>query len=106
MVLQPFIENSIWHGIMNKNEPGHIRIEISEENDLLKCLIEDDGVGRELAMEMKNQEKSRSFGLKITEERLKLFGKQKLQEWIQFIDLKDQRNQACGTRVLVNIPIH
>jgi len=106
MVLQPFIENAIWHGLMHKDAPGHIHIKISEESDELKCIIEDDGVGREMALKFKDREnKNKSMGLKITEERLKLIGKEKLRDWIRIVDLKDSLNRASGTRVDISIPI-
>jgi tetratricopeptide (TPR) repeat protein len=107
MVLQPFIENAIWHGLMHKSEPGRIRILIRQEEEELKCTIEDDGVGREMALRFSDQaNKSRSLGLKITEERLKLISKQKLNELIQIVDLKDSFNQALGTRVNISIPLN
>lgn len=108
MVLQPFIENAIWHGLMHKNEPGNIYIRIHEEDDILKCTIEDDGVGREMALQLrgKSEVRNKSMGLKITEERLKLFSKDKMIEWIQIVDLKDARNKAAGTRVNISIPLN
>lgn len=107
MVLQPFIENAIWHGLMHKNEPGNINLAIHEENDLLRCVIEDDGVGREMALQLKEQipSKNKSLGIKITEERLKLISKEKLMDWIKIEDLKDAYDKAIGTRVNLSIPI-
>jgi len=107
MVLQPFIENAIWHGLMHKNEPGNIHIAIHEENDVLRCAIEDDGVGREMALQLKEQipSKNKSLGIKITEERLKLISKEKLIDWIKIEDLKDAYDKAIGTRVNLSIPI-
>ncbi|MGI9550144.1 MAG: tetratricopeptide repeat-containing sensor histidine kinase [Aurantibacter sp.] len=108
MVLQPFIENAIWHGLMNKEEAkGYIKISIREENDLLKCMIEDNGIGREKALQLKNKAaiKTKSMGLNITQKRLELLGKKELREMIRFTDLKDQSDRPTGTRVDVFIPI-
>ncbi len=108
MVLQPFIENAIWHGLMHKKEPGNIHIKIHEEDDILKCSIEDDGVGREMALKLKgeSEQKTKSMGLKITEERLRLICNDQLDEWIHINDLKDALNNPAGTRVNISIPIN
>lgn len=108
MVLQPFIENAIWHGLMHKKEPGNIHIKINEEGDILKCSIEDDGVGREMALKLKgeSEQKTKSMGLKITEERLRLICNDQLDEWIHINDLKDALNNPAGTRVNISIPIN
>ncbi len=107
MVLQPFVENAIWHGLMPKEGDGLIKITIQEDEDGLKCIIEDNGVGREkaLALTEGNTLKKRSLGLQITEERLKLLSKERLRELIRITDLKDSMNRALGTRVDVLIPI-
>ncbi|HZJ35718.1 MAG TPA: histidine kinase [Gillisia sp.] len=94
MVLQPFVENAIWHGLMHKTKKGQGCITISVEKDQdqrLICLIEDNGVGREKAMELQQKSiwKSKSLGIKITEERLKLVSKELQKQLIHITDLKD-----------------
>lgn len=107
MVLQPFIENAIWHGLMHKDGGGLINVSISEDNDVLRCVIEDNGVGRKKALELQGKTVMRhqSMGLKITEERLRLLNSRELQELIRITDLKDSVNRALGTRVDISIPI-
>lgn len=107
MVLQPFIENAIWHGLMHKDGDGLINISISENNDLLRCVIEDNGVGREKALELQEKTvmKHQSMGLQITEERLRLLNSRELQDLISITDLKDSVNRALGTRVDISIPL-
>lgn len=107
MVLQPFIENAIWHGLMHKDGDGLINVTISEFNDTLRCVIEDNGVGREKALEMQGKTilKHQAMGLQITEERLRLLSKKEMQELINITDLKDSVNRAIGTRVDIIIPI-
>jgi len=107
MVLQPFIENAIWHGLMHKKEEGLIKIIIKEYGEQLKCTIEDNGVGREKALELKERKlhKRSSLGLKVTEERLKLISNEQVEGLINFTDLKDAMNHALGTRVDVLIPV-
>src|SRR5690606_3893672 len=93
MVLQPFVENAIWHGLMHKTgeEKGVIGITVREIDDRLHCVIEDNGVGRERARELQQRSviKSKSMGMKITEERLRLLNKDQWEKLINITDMKD-----------------
>jgi LytS/YehU family sensor histidine kinase len=110
MMLQPFVENAIWHGLMHKpsDEKGFINIGICEEEDVLMCMIEDNGVGRENAIRLQENSmlKTKSMGLQITERRLKLLNKNKVTEMINIIDLKGSDHNALGTRVNICIPLN
>ncbi|MGI9543530.1 MAG: tetratricopeptide repeat protein [Cyclobacteriaceae bacterium] len=107
MVLQPFIENAIWHGLRHKQDEGVLKIILKEQGDQLKCVIEDNGIGREKALALKEKKlhKHKPMGLKLTEERLKLLNKSELKKLINFTDLKDKTDRALGTRVEVIIPV-
>jgi tetratricopeptide (TPR) repeat protein len=100
LVLQPFIENAIWHGLMKKEERGQITIDIkSKGSNTLFIAIEDNGVGREAANKNKStlHEKGKSFGMQITEERINALNNKK--NTIKIIDLYDSEKNAMGTRV-------
>lgn len=107
MVLQPFVENAIWHGLMHKEKRGLLSIDIKETADHLQCRITDNGVGREESIKLREQSgfKKKSMGIQITAERLKLLTKQKVTEAIKIIDLKDDEDKALGTEVNISIPI-
>lgn len=108
MVIQPFIENAIWHGLMHKEDKGLIKISIKQENDWLKCIIEDNGIGREKALELKEKKlvRHKSMGMKVTKERLRLVSKPEIAEkLITITDLKDKLDHALGTRIDILIPI-
>ncbi len=107
MILQPFVENAIWHGLLPMDKKGEIEIKIDEEEDHLKCSITDSGIGRKASMDLKknSRHKKKSMGIKITTDRLKLLTKEKVKEVIEIIDLKDQDNIAMGTQVNILIPI-
>lgn len=109
MVLQPFVENAIWHGLMHKDadEQGRIKIAVKEHNEVLLFTIEDNGIGRvrSEAFKEKNSDKTKSVGIKITEERLKLLSKERLQDLVKIVDLNDTFNIATGTRVEICIPL-
>ncbi|WP_055395147.1 tetratricopeptide repeat-containing sensor histidine kinase [Flagellimonas eckloniae] len=107
MVLQPFVENAIWHGLLHKNQKGLLTIEIKESVDNLLCSIIDNGVGREKSLTLKKEGglKKKSMGIKITTDRLKLLTQQKIKDVISIIDLKDDNNNALGTQVNIQIPL-
>ncbi|MGI9552008.1 MAG: tetratricopeptide repeat-containing sensor histidine kinase [Aurantibacter sp.] len=107
MVLQPFVENAIWHGLLHKNQKGQLTIDIKEDGDNLLCSVIDNGVGREKSLTLKKDGglKKKSMGIKITTDRLKLLTKQKIKDVINIIDLKDNDNNALGTRVNIQIPL-
>lgn len=109
MILQPFVENAIWHGLMHLDpeRKGKLQIHVFQNDGVLHCSIEDNGVGREYArmVEEKSVWKSKSLGMKITEERLRLLNKEHLQQLVSIIDLKDETQRGLGTRVEINIPV-
>jgi len=107
MIMQPYVENAVLHGIINKKSKGHISVSLKLENKIIFCVIEDDGVGRERAMQIKNESglKHKSRGMVITKERLEILNKQnKNQITVNVIDLMDDSDNPKGTRVEINIP--
>lgn len=103
LLLQPYVENAIWHGLMHKESRGRLTIDIRKENGLLKCIIEDNGVGRAKAAELKSKSATRnkSMGMKITTDRLSLY---QAQTSVEITDLQDETGNPCGTRVLLSLP--
>jgi tetratricopeptide (TPR) repeat protein len=82
MMLQPLVENSIWHGLSGKKDPGNIYIRIKKENNMLHCEVEDDGLGRRhphasdgLAGLASVTSTRRSMAMSITEERISILNK-------------------------------
>ena len=104
MIMQPYLENAIWHGIKPKNGPGLLQIKVDKIGKSLTCIIEDDGIGRAKAAELKAASvlKQKSVGTKITEERLKL-SKVKGAK-VEMIDLYNEKGEPRGTRVLIRLP--
>ena len=70
LLLQPFVENSIVHGISKKETGGHITLEVKKEIDQLICVIEDDGVGRKNGKESFGDKSKKSMGMAITKSRI------------------------------------
>jgi tetratricopeptide (TPR) repeat protein len=107
-LIQPFVENSLWHGIQNKQDKGKLMITFNLVNKSILCIVEDNGIGREYAEKIKLNRISDhiSLGSSITQSRMKLLKSlygSKL--GIRYIDLKDSENKPVGTRVELLIPV-
>jgi len=108
MILQPYVENAIWHGLLHKEDEGLIKIDIHKQDKSLLIAIEDNGIGRKKAQELKSRSavKHKSYGMQITSNRLKLVEMlHQLKTDIHLIDLEDQEGNALGTRVEIKIPL-
>lgn len=106
LLLQPFAENAIWHGLMHKEGHGHLGIELHIDGKTLTCTITDDGVGRNKAAEIKTRsaEQKKSMGLQITAERLALLNKNNGDTpQFQVEDIVDQKGNSGGTRVILKV---
>ncbi len=108
LLLQPFAENAIWHGLMHKEGHGTLNIALSTENDILNCVITDNGVGRDKAAQLKSKSANqrKSMGLQITAERLALLNKD-LSEQTHFTieDVVDSDGKVAGTQVILKLHV-
>jgi LytS/YehU family sensor histidine kinase len=108
MLIQPYVENAVCHGLINKPDNGKLIITMQLCDHYICCTIEDNGIGREAAMEIKTQKDTPhySLGTKITESRINItnaiYGTD-LKVIIK--DMKDGRNIPCGTRVELHLPL-
>lgn len=107
MLIQPFVENAIKHGLLHSKEKKILSIEFKLENDVLLCIVEDNGIGREKSMEIKKRQgrTHEAFSVNALEQRFmilnEIYGSQ---IGFKIIDLKLE-NKAIGTRVEIRIPI-
>jgi tetratricopeptide (TPR) repeat protein len=107
MLLQPFVENSIVHGIQNR-AGGRIKINISNEGLMIRCTVQDNGIGRKQAALFKStkETKKESLGLKITQERLQIISQlKKVKTAIFMEDLTCTETGQSGFRVDVLLPL-
>lgn len=102
LLIQPYVENAIIHGLYNKRESGTLKISIQKESDAILFEVLDNGIGREAAREFrdKNMVGRKSLGTAITEERLSLINNQ-YKVSIEVIDLFDENNKPAGTCVKI-----
>ncbi|CAN5697412.1 hypothetical protein BH11BAC1_BH11BAC1_04280 [soil metagenome] len=108
LILQPFVENSIWHGLQYKPESGHIDIFISKNDNALHATVEDNGVGRDMSKKAGHPMllKKESLGMKLTEERLKILNEiKKIKAQFKITDLFTKENKPTGTRVELSLPL-
>lgn len=105
LLIQPYVENSLWHGLVQEGEKM-LKIEILPNKESILCIIEDNGIGREKALKKKKQQgKHKSHGTNITNKRIETINKLYNSTFkVEFIDLKDNFANSIGTRVLLQIP--
>ena len=108
LILQPFLENAIWHGLSSKEGDKSIWIEVKKENDYFTAIsIYDNGIGRAAAEVIKENKvlKRKSIGIDITKERLANFSKDYENSFdFKMVDLFDDNNNPNGTKVTIHIP--
>ena len=106
MLVQPFIENAIWHGLRYKEEKGILHVSMSRENGSLVVHIKDDGIGRKRSEEMKtrHQKKHNSTGLRNTMERIAILNKVYKRKFE--VRVEDVNEDHTGTKVEIILPVH
>lgn len=111
LLIQPYVENAIWHGLMHKRDGvrGKVHLSLSKIENQIHCVIEDNGIGREKAMELaarKHGPRRHSMGMQITADRMEMINKlYNTTTSVLVTDLKDDGENAVGTRVELTIPV-
>ena len=108
MIVQPFVENAILHGLMHKEEKGLLEISFSVDGQQLVCVVQDNGIGRAKSSEINARKftKHQSQGTSIAINRLKLLNdpNAKIVNGVEFVDLMDNGSPA-GVKVIIKMPI-
>lgn len=108
MLVQPYVENAIWHGLQHKPGAGRLTVEFRKLGQEMECVVEDDGIGREASARI-NAERHRihqSKSMQVNADRLRLLeGTEHRLARTEITDLKDRDGQALGTRVRILLPI-
>lgn len=109
LILQPFLENALWHGLSSKNGEKNIDLEIKKgKNGFIEIIITDNGVGRDAAEKIKDSKvlKRKSVGIDITKERLANFSRDYENYFhVEIIDKFDDDTNSIGTQIVIYIPI-
>jgi len=101
LFMQPYIENAIWHGFANVKGYKKISLTIYSEEDKIRCEIIDNGVGIKKSKTMKPKDKRKPFGLKASEDRIKLLHENQ-NVYVIIEDISD--HQQTGTKVTIKFP--
>jgi LytS/YehU family sensor histidine kinase len=104
LLIQPFVENAIWHGLMHKKAPGLLQLRVFYEGKNLCIEVEDDGIGRQRAMELKSRSATvnKSLGMKVTAERLEVINQIYGTHAVATTeDLSNENGEVAGTRVRI-----
>ncbi|WP_018628627.1 sensor histidine kinase [Niabella aurantiaca] len=108
MIIQPFVENAILHGLLPANHQGMLTVSVTRNATVLLIVIEDNGVGRQAAKKSSEQQQvaRKSHGLDITLKRIESFNKgYDVFEPVRIIDLEDPEGIPAGTRVVISLAI-
>lgn len=107
MLIQPYVENSICHGLVPSEEKGLVKVDLKLKKQYIQCVIEDNGIGREAALARSAHKKNHhSIGTQIVNSRLDLVNALYGTELKTiYTDLKDSDGAPLGTRVEIHIPI-
>ncbi|AWV98119.1 sensor histidine kinase [Arcticibacterium luteifluviistationis] len=108
MLLQPFVENAINHGLRYKENKGNLEVSFTDEDSYITCTVKDDGVGRKVSMKIQQASRKgyKSQGLKITEERLATYNRlnnSNIEFSVNDVFSSDE-SQDVGTIVIVKFP--
>ena len=108
MLLQPYVENAIWHGLMHKDGYRELKISFDRiDDEVFKCVIEDNGIGRKKSLEIKQRnaatKRHKSKGLQIAKDRLDLIDRQGQHASVNIIDKYDSDDIATGTMIVIEL---
>lgn len=107
MIIQPYVENAIKHGLLHKNGEKILKIEIKIENQMLKILIEDNGIGRVKSAEinLNRKFKHESFSTGANMKRIEILKEDRENMGVEYIDKVDENSLSLGTIVIIIIPL-
>jgi len=106
MLIQPYVENAIWHGLIKKEGEKNIHIRFYRDGNNCICEIEDNGIGRAKAFELNLSKKHKSLGTLITKEMFETLHKIKDTHYeVEIIDLYDTSHIPSGTKVIIKMEL-
>ncbi|MEO7394746.1 MAG: histidine kinase [Chitinophagaceae bacterium] len=107
MILQPYVENAIWHGLSHKENDKQIQIRIYRENGTVNCEIEDNGVGRKKAEELKTlfRKQHQSKGMELLAKRFKLLNEEYGSNIQSIITDLKKNDEDSGVLVTIKVPV-
>jgi len=103
MLLQPYVENAVWHGLRYKEEKGQLTVRVEKESDHLQLIIEDNGIGRKQSAKLKTRHQSdqKSTAMNNIRDRIEILNK--MGQYRYEIRVTDLEKDGTGTRVMVSL---
>ncbi len=108
LLVQPYVENAIGHGLANRSSKGKLEITVRKNGRSVVCSVIDNGIGRRKSQQIKERDglQHRSMGMDVTRERMEVMSQGRSNGFdVKIIDLFDEREQAAGTQVDIFIPL-
>jgi sensor histidine kinase YesM len=106
MLIQPYVENAIWHGLLKKVGDKNLHVKFFAKDKKVFCVIEDNGIGRVNAQTLNLKKQHKSLGTTITQEMFDTLNKIKEATYkADIIDLYDENNKATGTKVIIEMEL-
>lgn len=108
MLIQPYVENAIKHGLLHKKEDCNLSINFELKNNMLMIVVDDDGVGRikSATLNAIKENKHQSFATAANQKRLEILNGGDKQLAVEFIDKYDEAGNATGTTVIITLPLN
>ncbi|SMC61025.1 sensor histidine kinase [Moheibacter sediminis] len=104
LIIQPFTENAIWHGLRNRTDKGLLEVIVNEiDDETLQIIVQDNGIGREASRKLKKEQtQHKSYGIEITTERLKTLDPNNS---VEINDLYDADETSAGTQIIITLKL-
>lgn len=104
LIIQPFTENAIWHGLRNKTNKGLLEVIVKEiDDETLQIFVQDNGIGREASKKLKKEQtQHKSYGIEITTERLKNLDSNNS---VEIVDLYNADETSAGTQIIITLKL-
>lgn len=109
LLLQPYVENAVKHGLLHKQGHKKLRLHFVQVKDVLRIILDDNGIGRKMSMELNaiKHKRHRSFATKATEQRVNLLNEYSGKKiTLEYIDETNEMGQVTGTTVIFKIPLN
>jgi sensor histidine kinase YesM len=105
LVIQPFVENAIWQGLLHKEADGKIEIQVNRMPGGLKYVITDNGIGRKKSSELKSKaaDEDKASGMKVNSDRLAILNRESNIRSVETIDLENAQGEPLGTQVIIKM---
>lgn len=103
MLIQPFVENAIIHGLSDSTKQGKIEIDFAKESEYLLVTIKDNGIGINQSLKQKNKSLHKSVGMTITKQRLEILASKKQGDFFKIEEMNSKNGEVLGTKVSLRI---